>query len=101
MPEICRRFSSVERPMKRGYIQALQTQAQNNAGMVAAFCERLYWSDMSLLFQRVGDRLALSVAEDLLGLTQVPSLKPQRARMLAKQGISTVMELLERCQNSK
>ena len=93
--DICQKFRTT-----RGEIQALQVAAQNNAGMVAAFCGRLYWSDLSLLFQRVSDRLALAVSEELLDLTQLPSLKAQRARMLAKHGILSIADLLARCKHT-
>ena len=36
--------------LKRGDIQSMQQHAVNYSGMLAAFCERLFWSDYSILF---------------------------------------------------
>jgi len=60
--------------------------AVNYSGMIAAFCERLYWNDYSVLFLRVNEKINWSVKEELLDLMQVPSLRPERARALYNQG---------------
>ena len=53
--------------------------------MFSCFSERLAWSDFSLLFQRISERLSLLVPDDLLPLMAgLPSLKPERARILVK-----------------
>jgi DNA polymerase theta len=54
--------------------------------MISAFCERLYWSDYSALFQRINEKINWCVKEELLDLMLVPSLRPERARALYNAG---------------
>lgn len=61
--------------------------------MLSAFCERLYWSDYSILFQRINEKINWCVKEELLELMRLPSLKPERARALFLMGITTVSDL--------
>ena len=61
--EICQSFQ-----VKRGDIQTLQQQAINYSGMIAAFCERLFLSDYSILFQRINEKVNWCVKEELLDL---------------------------------
>ena len=68
--------------LKRGDVQSLQQHAINFSGMLSAFCERLYWSDYSVLFQRINEKINWAVKEELLELMQLPSLRPERARSL-------------------
>lgn len=58
--------------------------------MIAAFCERLFWSDYSVLFMRINEKLNWCVKEELMDLMQLPSLRPERARALYLQGVKTV-----------
>lgn len=53
VPEICAKFGNCP----RGTIQTVQQQAQNFAGMMGAFCERLGWTDYSALFLRISDKI--------------------------------------------
>ena len=62
----------------------------NFAGMMAAFCERLLWNDYSALFMRINEKINWQVQDELLELMQIPSLRPERARSLYKQGITTL-----------
>ena len=61
--------------------------------MIAAFCERLFWCDYSVLFMRINEKLNWCVQEELLDLMQLPSLRPERARALYLQGIKGVNDL--------
>ena len=54
----------------------------NYSGMMAAFCERLCWTDFSVLFLRISEKINWQVKEELLDLMQIPSLRPERARSL-------------------
>ena len=40
----------------------------NFAGMMAAFCERLFWSDYSALFMRINEKINWQVQDELLEL---------------------------------
>lgn len=60
--------------------------AVNYSGMIAAFCERLYWSDYSVLFLRINEKINWCVKEELLDLMIIPSLRPERARALYNEG---------------
>lgn len=62
--------------------------------MIAAFCERLFWTDYSVLMQRINEKLSWAVKEELLDLMQLPSLKPERARCLYISGIQAVKDIL-------
>jgi DNA polymerase theta len=55
--------------------------------MMAAFCERLCWTDFSILFLRISEKINWQVKEELLDLMQIPSLRPERARTLYSNGI--------------
>ena len=91
VPEICRKFGGCP----RGTIQTVQQQAQNFAGMMGAFCERLGWTDYSALFLRISDKINWQVKEDLLELMQIPSLRPERARALYAADITTIEKVTE------
>ena len=62
----------------------------NYAGMMSAFCERLCWTDYSVLFMRISDKISAQVKEELLDLMRLPSLRPERARSLFTADITTV-----------
>ena len=76
--------------LKRGDIQTFQQQAVNFSGMLSSFCERLFWTDFSILFQRINEKINWCVKEELLDLMQLPSLRPERARVLYLDGIQSV-----------
>jgi len=61
--------------------------------MIAAFCERLFWGDYSVLFMRINEKLNWCVKEELLDLMQLPSLRPERARALYLLGIKSVDDI--------
>lgn len=63
IPEISKQFNC-----KRGDIQTLQAVAVNYSGMIAAFCERLFWSDYAVLFLRINEKINWCVKEELLDL---------------------------------
>jgi len=67
----------------------------NYAGMMAAFCERLCWTDFSVLFMRISEKINWQVKDELLDLMQVPSLRPERARALYQEDITTVAKICE------
>jgi DNA polymerase theta len=50
--------------------------------MMAAFCERLCWTDYSILFLRITEKINWQVKDELLDLMQIPSIRPERARTL-------------------
>lgn len=62
----------------------------NYAGMMAAFCERLCWTDFSALFMRINEKINWQVKEELLDLMQISALRPDRARSLFRNGIESV-----------
>ncbi|CDW81021.1 dna polymerase theta [Stylonychia lemnae] len=86
--EICKTFN-----IKRGDIQTLQALAVNYSGMLSAFCERLFWSDYSVLLLRINEKINWCVKEELLDLMQCPSLRPERARALYNAGYTLVEEV--------
>ena len=63
--------------------------------MMAAFCERLCWTDYSILFLRISEKINWQVKEDLLELMQIPSLRPERARSLYDANYQTVESIAE------
>ena len=89
--EICDTFKC-----SRGQVQTVQNQALNNSGMMAAFCERLCWTDYSILFLRISEKINWQVKDELLDLMQLPSLRPERARTLYQSGLTTVEELVSK-----
>ena len=64
MAELLRKYGG----LKRGDIQSFQSNSRDMSGMMATFCERLFWNDFSILFQRINERLTVCVQEDLLNL---------------------------------
>ena len=64
---------------------------------MAAFCERLCWTDYSTLFMRITEKINWQVKEELLDLMQLPSLRPERARTMYSNGITTVEQLAQGC----
>jgi DNA polymerase theta len=89
--EICAAFGNCN----RGQVQSVQQQAMNYSGMMAAFCERLCWTDYSVLFLRISDKINWQVKEELLDLMQIPSLRPERARSLYEADFKTVESIVE------
>lgn len=67
----------------------------NYSGMMAAFCERLCWTDFSVLFLRISEKINWQVKEELLDLMQIPSLRPERARSLYESSIQTVESIVD------
>lgn len=63
---------------------------------MAAFCERLCWTDYSILFLRISEKINWQVKDELLDLMQLPSLRPERARTLYQSGLTTVEELVSK-----
>jgi DNA polymerase theta len=69
--------------------------------MISAFCERLFWSDYSVLFQRINEKINWCVKEELLDLMQLPSLRPERARSLFLEGYQTVSDIVNKKASSE
>lgn len=65
--------------------------------MMAAFCERLCWTDFSILFLRISEKINWQVKEELLDLMQIPSLRPERARVLYNNEYKTVEDVANKC----
>jgi hypothetical protein len=61
--------------------------AINYSGMIASFCERLFWNDYSVLLMRINEKINWCVKEELLDLMQITSLRPERARSLFNSGV--------------
>jgi DNA polymerase theta len=70
MLEICERFN-----VQKGAVQGLQESAGKFAGMVAAFCERLGWSDMGSLVDKFQKRVSFGVKSEIIDLTEIPFVK--------------------------
>mmetsp|Transcript_14559 Transcript_14559/g.19724 ORF Transcript_14559/g.19724 Transcript_14559/m.19724 type:complete len:192 (+) Transcript_14559:882-1457(+) len=88
--EICVAFGNCS----RGIVQTVQQQSMNFAGMMSAFCERLHWTDYSVLFMRINERINWQVQDELLNLMQIPSLRPERARSLFRAGITSQQQVV-------
>jgi len=65
--------------------------------MMAAFCERLCWTDFSILFLRISEKINWQVKEELLDLMQIPSRRPERARVLYNNDFKTVEDVANKC----
>lgn len=70
MLEICELFK-----VQKGALQGLQESAGKFAGMVAAFCERLGWSDMGSLVEKFQKRVSFGVKSEIVDLTEIPFVK--------------------------
>lgn len=70
MLEICELFK-----VQKGALQGLQESAGKFAGMVAAFCERLGWSDMGSLVDKFQKRVSFGVKSEIVDLTEIPFVK--------------------------
>jgi len=90
--EICDTFKC-----NRGAVQTTQQQALNFSGMMAAFCERLCWTDYSILFLRISEKINWQVKEELLDLMQIPSLRPERARVLYNADFRSIEDVASNC----
>ncbi|KAG0587234.1 hypothetical protein KC19_2G150600 [Ceratodon purpureus] len=90
MLEICERFN-----VQKGAVQGLQESAGKFAGMVAAFCERLGWSDMGSLVDRFQKRVSFGVKSEIVDLTEIPFVKAARARALFKAGLKSIQAVAE------
>lgn len=90
MMEICERFK-----VQKGVVQGLQESAGRFAGMVAAFCERLGWSDMGTLVDKFQKRVSFGVKSEIVELTEIPFVKAARARALFKAGLKSIHAVAE------
>lgn len=70
MLEICELFK-----VQKGALQGLQESAGKFAGMVAAFCERLGWSDMGSLVDKFQKRVSFGVKSEIVDLTEISFVK--------------------------
>ena len=77
----------------RGMLQSLQGSASTFAGMVTVFCEKLGWTNMSLLLSQFQSRLSFGVERELCDLVRVSLLNAARARMLYSAGYHTIASL--------
>jgi hypothetical protein len=68
--EVCAMFK-----VPRGTVQGLQESAGRFSGMVAAFCERLGWSDMEGLVSKFQSRVSFGVKSEIVELTEIPFVK--------------------------
>lgn len=90
MLEICELFK-----VQKGALQGLQDSAGKFAGMVAAFCERLGWSDMGSLVDKFQKRVSFGVKSEIVNLTEIPFVKAARARALFKAGLKSIQAVAE------
>ncbi|CAK9217649.1 unnamed protein product [Sphagnum jensenii] len=88
--EVCAMFK-----VPRGTVQGLQESAGRFSGMVAAFCERLGWSDMEGLVSKFQSRVSFGVKSEIVELTDIPFVKAARARALFKAGLRSVQAVAE------
>lgn len=61
--------------------------------MVTAFCKRLGWDNMELLFSQFQERLQFGIHRELCDLMKLDSLNGIRARALFNAGICTLSSL--------
>lgn len=59
----------------KGKVQGLQESAGRFASMIAAFCERLGWSDMECLVTKFQKRVLFGVKAEIVDLTEIPFVK--------------------------
>ena len=71
--EICKQMG-----ITRGVLQSIQYSVSSYSGMLAQFCERLHWVDLSLLLISISDRLNFGVKQELLELVKLPLIRPQK-----------------------
>ncbi|XP_047120493.1 DNA polymerase theta [Schistocerca piceifrons] len=77
----------------KGMLQSLQQSASTYAGMVTAFCKRLGWDNMELLFSQFQDRLQFGIHRELCDLMRLDLLNGLRARALFNAGITSLASL--------
>eukprot|EP00879_Flechtneria_rotunda_P023988 GHRR01025408.1.p1 GENE.GHRR01025408.1~~GHRR01025408.1.p1 ORF type:complete len:1019 (+),score=450.04 GHRR01025408.1:299-3355(+) len=75
--------------LQQGQLEKLQENAGRFAATVAAFCERLNWSDLETLIANFQKRVFSGVRPEVLALTEIPYVKGARARLLYKAGLRT------------
>lgn len=68
--EVCEMFK-----VPKGKVQGLQESAGRFASMIAAFCERLGWSDMECLVTKFQKRVLFGVKAEIVDLTEIPFVK--------------------------
>eukprot|EP00198_Chlamydomonas_reinhardtii_P012144 XP_001701481.1 DNA polymerase theta [Chlamydomonas reinhardtii] len=72
---------------EKGPLEGLQERAGRFSAMVAAFCERLGWSDMEVIIAKFQSRVWYGVRPEVVALTEIPYVKGHRARLLFKAGL--------------
>jgi DNA polymerase theta len=73
----------------RATVQGLQERAARHAGMLAAFCERLGWSDLEALIAKFQARVLHGARPELMSLMEVDGVRAATARALYRAGLRT------------
>jgi hypothetical protein len=82
--------------VSRGIVQAMQIAGANSSGILSWFWERLQWTDLTVLFMRMNERLSVGgIADELWEITRLPSLRSEKARILYDAGITTIEAINE------
>ena len=68
-------------------VHVLQELTVVMASMTIVMCQRLGWGDMEALMDKFQSRISFGVQSDVLGLAEIPGLKPHKARILYKSGL--------------
>lgn len=84
MEDVTKRFR-----VDPGTVRALQDNASRFAHMSASFCDRMGWADLHALLQLFTRRVFSGVKQELAALTEIPSVKGFRARILYRAGYRT------------
>ena len=82
--------------IKRGRLQALQSDAASFCHMVIAFCKKLNWDYLATALIPYAARLSFGVQEELLSLVRIgPEMPAFRARALLRNGIRGPIDILK------
>uniref|UniRef100_A0A915IWL8 DNA polymerase theta-like helix-turn-helix domain-containing protein n=1 Tax=Romanomermis culicivorax TaxID=13658 RepID=A0A915IWL8_ROMCU len=79
--------------VNRGYLQTLQQQGANYAGMIVNFCDRLGWYYLKCLLSGFAERIAFGVRRELTELVALPGLDGARARIFHQNSLDTLASI--------
>ena len=86
--------------IKRGRLQALQSDAASFCHMVIAFCKKLNWDYLATALTPYAGRLSFGAQEELMPLIRIgPEMPAFRARALMRNGIRSPSDILRKGKN--
>ena len=86
--------------IKRGRLQALQSDAASFCHMVIAFCKKLNWDYLATALTPFAVRLSFGAQEELMPLIRIgPEIPAFRARALIRNGIRSPNDILQKGKN--